>query len=393
MKWSLDRHQGKGDPMSASTHTADAIVIGGGLHGCATALYLARSGLKPIIVEKDHVGRHASGVNAGGVRRLGRALPELPLADAALSQWHNIRELVDDDCGFSAPGQIKVAETHAELEALKERRKSVQASGFDHEEIIDEKQLRELLPALAPHCVGGMWVRGDGHANPFVTVQAFKRKALSLGVQIYENAPVKNLKKQGGDWHVSTTQGSLSAPVVVNCAGAWGGHIASMLGDFAPVEAHALMLMITDRLKPFVKPVVGAQGRSLSFKQFKNGTVLIGGAYKGRAEADSNLTHLDFRGLAANAAAAAALFPSLHGVRILRCWAGIEGQMPDSIPVIGAGHGESAFHAFGFSAHGFALSPIVGKIIADLVTTGSTDLPIEAFSISRFSGIAAETNS
>ena len=377
--------------MAASSHTADAIIIGGGLHGCATALHLARAGLDAIIIEKDHVGRHASGVNAGGVRRLGRALPEVPLANAALAQWHTIRDLVDDDCGFASPGQVKVAETEAELLALRERRDSLVALGYDHEEIIDEKQLRELLPAVAPHCVGGMWVDGDGHANPFETVQAFKRKALSLGVRILEKAPVETLKKRGGTWRIRSAQERLEAPIVVNCAGAWGGQVAAMLGEHAPVKVLALMLMITDRLNPFVKPVVGAQGRSLSFKQFGNGTVLIGGGHQGRAEPQNNRTHLNFSGLAANASAAAKLFPAMRGARIVRCWAGLEGQMPDGIPVIGDSAAEGAFHAFGFSAHGFALSPIVGKIIADLVTAGHTDLPIDAFSIGRFAKPASPT--
>jgi sarcosine oxidase subunit beta len=80
-----------------------------------------------------------------------------------------------------------------------------------------------------------------------------------------------------------------------------------------------------------------------------------------------------------------ALFPALRGVQIVRCWAGIEGEMPDGIPVIGASAAEGAYHAFGFSGHGFALGPIVGRLIADLVVTGDTDLPIDAFDIGRFS--------
>ncbi len=371
--------------MARTVQTADAIIIGGGLHGCATALYLVKAGLKPVVLEKDHVGRHASGVNAGGVRRLGRALPEIPLAVAALSQWHTIHELLDDDCGFVSPGQIKIAEDEAGLRALEARCRAVVDYGFKHEEMIDRNELRELMPAVALHCVGGMVVRGDGYANPFQTVQAFRRKALSLDVRIVENNPFISLEKQGGFWRIKSARGDLEAPVLVNCAGAWGGHIAAMLGDPVPLEAWALMLMITDRLKPFVKPVVGVQGRSLSFKQFDNGTVLIGGAFRGRAEPEHNRTHLDPRGLATNAANAAVVFPAMRGARIVRCWAGIEGRMADDIPVIGASTAEGAFHAFGFSAHGFALSPVVGKIIADLVTKGATDLPIDAFSVERFS--------
>ena len=164
-----------------------------------------------------------------------------------------------------------------------------------------------------------------------------------------------------------------------------GGRIAAMLGEHVPVQAEAFMLMITARVKPFVTPVVGAQGRMLSFKQFANGTVLIGGGHHGRAEPDSNRTHLNFKALAASASTAAALFPRLHGVQVVRCWAGIEGEMPDAIPVIGASAANGAYHAFGFSGHGFALGPIVGRIIADLVVKANTDLPIEAFGIGRFS--------
>ena len=370
--------------MVTRNHTADAIVIGGGLHGCATALHLARAGLAVIVVEKDTVGRHASSANAGGMRRLGRALPEIPLAVAALASWHRIRDLVDDDCGFASSCQVKVAETESELHALRQRRETVLSLGFEHEEIIDQAQLRELVPAIAPHCVGGMAVHGDGHANPFLTVQAFKRKARALGVRFLEGARVEALQKPADTWLVRSARGRLEAPILVNCAGAWGGHIAAMLGEHAPVEAQALMLMITARVKPFVKPVVGAQGRMLSFKQFDNGTILIGGGHQGRAVPEYNRTHLNFRGLAASAITAAALFPSLRRVQIVRCWAGIEGQMPDGIPVIGASAAKGAYHAFGFSGHGFALGPIVGRIIADLVVKGDTDLPIDAFEIGRF---------
>ncbi len=371
--------------MAGGADTADVIVIGGGLHGCATALHLARAGLAAIVVEKDIVGRHASGANAGGVRRLGRALPEIPLAVAALAAWHQIRELVDDDCGFVSSCQVKVAETEPELQILRQRRDTVLNLGFKHEEIIDRAQLRELVPAIAPHCVGGMVVHGDGHADPFLTVQAFKRKVHALGVRFLEGTPVEALRRTGETWQVRTARGRLEAPILVNCAGAWGGHIAAMLGEHAPVKAQALMLMITAPVKPFVKPIVGAQGRKLSLKQFDNGTVLIGGGHQGRAEPDCNRTHLNFRSLAASASTATDLFPSLRGIHVIRCWAGIEGEMPDGIPVIGASVAKGAYHAFGFSGHGFALGPVVGRIIADLVVTGNTDLPIGAFHINRFS--------
>jgi glycine/D-amino acid oxidase-like deaminating enzyme len=84
------------------------------------------------------------------------------------------------------------------------------------------------------------------------------------------------------------------------------------------------------------------------------------------------------------------LFPVMRGAHIVRCWAGIEARMPDDIPVIGpSSTGEGVFHAFGFSAHGSAHGPIVGAIIAELITGGKTNVPIAPFRIDRFAGASA----
>jgi len=101
--------------------TTDVVVIGGGLHGCSTALHLALRGLKPILVEKDYAGRHASGVNAGGVRQLARHLAEIPLSIASMALWEKIEELVGDDCGFESHGTVLVAESEDELAGFRAR--------------------------------------------------------------------------------------------------------------------------------------------------------------------------------------------------------------------------------------------------------------------------------
>jgi len=363
----------------------DVIVIGGGLHGCSAALHLARRGARVTVIEKDHVGRHASGVNAGGVRRLGRHRAEVPLAVAAMELWHRIGDLVDDDCGFESHGQVKVAESEAELEQLRGRVAELKRLGFSHEELIDRRELNEIVPAIADHCPGAIVCRADGAANPYRTTMAFKRKAESLGVRFVEGTPVQTLTRTGNEWRVGTAGSTLTAGSVVNCAGAWADCIAAQLGEPVPLEPIAPMLMITAPLPPFIKPVVGATGRPLSFKQFRNGTVLIGGGHRGSLARDDNRTDLDFHGLALSARTVWDLFPVMRGAQIVRCWAGIEARMPDDIPVIGpSSTSENVFHAFGFSAHGFALGPIVGAIIAELIVGGRTNLPIDAFRIDRF---------
>jgi len=368
---------------------ADVVVIGGGLHGCSAALHLARAGASVIVLEKDHVARHASGVNAGGVRRLGRDFAEVPLSAASLELWHRIEELVDDDCGFEAVGQVKVAEDDAALATMRARSERLRAMGFDHEEIIGRDELREWLPSVAPHCVGGVACRRDGAALPFRTTMAFKRKAQSLGVEFHEGTRAHSVERRDGVWRVQSSDGVFAGASLVNAAGAWAGEIARQMGEPVPMEATALMLMITAPAAPFVKPVVGVQGRPLSFKQYANGTIMIGGGQRGRADLETNRTYLDYRRLALNAQTAADLFPRMAHADIVRAWAGIEGMMPDGIPVISAsGTQDRAWHAFGFSAHGFQLGPIVGSMVADLVTHGTTALPVAPFSIGRFASRA-----
>jgi sarcosine oxidase subunit beta len=363
----------------------DVIVIGGGLHGCSAALHLARGGARVTLLEQHEVARHASGANAGGVRTLGRHPAEIPLALAARALWQNIGDLVDDPCGFQPSGQIMIAETAAELAQLQAREALVRGLGHTHEELIGGAELFALLPALARHCRGGLIARGDGFADPWRTAQAFRRKAASLGVIIREQCRAIGFHRRGAAWQVATGEGTVTAGVLVNCAGAWAGAVAAALGEPVPLQPIAPMMMVTARLPRFLDPVVIGSGRKLSFKQQPNGSVLIGGGHLARPDLPRGTAELAFAGLAESAGTVCDLFPIMRAAPVVRCWAGIEARMPDDIPVIGASStGPAAFHAFGFSGHGFQLGPVVGGILADLITEGRSTLPITAFDIARF---------
>ncbi|MBO7795464.1 NAD(P)/FAD-dependent oxidoreductase [Burkholderia pseudomallei] len=374
------------------TPTTDVVVIGGGLIGCSTALHLARRGITVRVIEKDYVARHASGVNAGGVRTLGRALPELPLSIAAKRLWRSLPDLVGSDGGFKAVGQIRVAENEEQLERLRTRSHTVAALGLDYRErVIKADELYERLPALAPHCVGGLLVEDDGYALPYPTTLAFQRQAERCGALIHQGVTAAIPTYAQGQWRVRTSDGACyRARTLVNAAGAWGGRLAAALGDVVPLQPNGSMLMVTARMAPFVGPVVGSAGRSLSFKQFPNGTVLIGGGHRAAVDLDTNGTSLALEGLARAARTAIDLFPVMRTARAVRFWSGIEGFLPDGLPVIGpSGGSPSAFHAFGFSAHGFQLGPIVGQLLAELISEGHASLPIEAFRVDRFDEASA----
>lgn len=370
--------------------SADVVVVGGGIQGLATAVHLAIRGVRALVVEKNYCGRHASGVNAGGVMRLARRPVELPLSAVAMEIWTDAPSLVDDDCGFRPIGRLKIAESDAEMQKLRERYDLVRGLGYTHETLLDRAELRDIEPGVAEHATGGIYSPGCGHANPFRTVTAFKRKAVDLGVQFREGTRVLAVERSGSLWHIKTTAGEVEAPVLVNTAGAWADRIAAAMGEPVPMSTIAPMLMVTSRMPPVMRQRIGAVDRVLSIVQVPNGTVIIGGGYHGSADRDAETTTLDYGKLAFNARIACEMFPALRRARIVRAWAGIEGDIRDGLPIIGpSATAEGAFHGFGFCAHGFHLGPAVGRILAELITTGSSNVPIDAFRIERFANSAA----
>ena len=222
--------------------------------------------------------------------------------------------------------------------------------------------------------------------QPYQTTFAFQRKAESLGVRFFEHTRAGQVRKEGRDWQVDTGTLRFAAPSLLNAAGAWAGDLAAMLGELAPVEAIAPMMIVTGRLPHFCDAVVGATGRPLSFKQMPNGTVVMGGGRRGRADKSTNLSEINFPELMLTAQTAIGIFPAMRDATIIRSWSGVEGRMPDDIPVIGpSARHEGLYHAFGFSAHGFQLGPGVGDIMGNLIATGASNAPLQPFSIARFS--------
>jgi len=364
-----------------------AVVIGGGLHGLSTALHLARTpGWRVTLLERRHVGRHSSGINAGGVRRLGRDVREIALSAVANEMWHGIEGIVGDDCGFRPSGQVKVAESEDDLRALEKREAEVRALGWSHEEVVDRAETRRLLPAVAPHVAGAIVTRDDGAADPMRTVMAFRHAAEAAGVQIVENAGVTGISRSAdGMLTVSTDSGAHEADRVANCAGAWARDLARMVGEDIPADAKASMMIVTERVPAFCEPTVGSVSRALSFKQTASGTVVIGGGHQGRNDTASETSTVLFGNLAGAARIAAELFPCIAGARIVRSWCGIEARTPDGIPVIGESRTmPGLFHSFGFSGHGFQLSPAAGAAVAELMARGATNLPVAPFHHDRF---------
>ncbi|MDF2642585.1 MAG: FAD-dependent oxidoreductase [Pseudomonas sp.] len=373
----------------SSPRQSDVLVIGGGIHGMSTAFHLARRGVQVRLLEADYCGRHASGVNAGGVRTLGRHVPEIPLALSSRTLWHELNQVLGDDAGFVPSGQLKLAENDAELEECRQRVAQLQALGFSHEVLVDREQVFDIIPTVARHVVGGIWVKDDGYAVPYKTVTAFRLAAEKLGVQVHEQTAAQRIEQAGSRWQVSTAHGVFSAEHLVVTAGAWAGELAAQVGEPVPVHPEGLMLMVTHRVAPFCAPVLGATGRALSFKQFANGTVVIGGKLIGSLDFAARHGEVDMTRLGTSARTVTDLFPHLRHLGVNRVWAGVEAFTADDLPVIGASRKASNLsYSFGFCGSGFQMGPGTGWRLAQQIMGEHSDISLDAFAIDRFNTTA-----
>lgn len=365
--------------------TPDVIIIGGGLHGSSAAFQLASRGLSVLVIERDHVARHASGASAGGVRRVRRHRSELPLAMESLALWRRLPELIGSDCGFDPCGHLLLAENDADLAWIDERIALTHSLGYSFEERVGADELHRMIPVLGEGIVGGILARGDGYANPLITTAAFRDKAVALGAAYLEGTEVLDIGRGAGGWEVATPAGRHSTRHLVNCAGGWGARIAAMAGETIPLQVKANTMTVTARVPRFLGPVVGHVRKRLSLKQMQNGTVVIGGGYLGRADPETGTSDVLFANLPPNMQPVLEAFPHLANAPIVRCWTGLEAYTPDAIPALGASERSSGLiHSFGYSGHGFQLGPICGVIVADLVAQGGTNLPIAPFRPGRF---------
>lgn len=364
--------------------SADVAIIGGGTAGCSTALHLRGRGATVVLLERGVCGGQASGVNYGGVRQQGRDLAELPLARRSRGMWSRLAEIVGNDCEFVASGHIKLARSDADMAELENYREAVRPYGLELE-LMGQRDLRARYPFLGDAAVGGSLCAEDGAANPRLVAPAFARAAWAAGADIREHAPVTLIERDGERFRLHAAGGiEVSAATLVNVAGAWGHEIAARFGENVPEDVVAPNMCVTEPVPYFMVPNFGVCGGGVYVRQTTRGNVIFGGG-RGIAERDRLRAYPVASTSLDGCRQTIALVPRLRHARIIRSWTGIEGTMPDTLPVIGPSRTTPGlFHAFGFSGHGFQLGPVIGVVLTELILDGATSTPIAAFDIGRF---------
>ena len=360
------------------TRHAGVLVIGGGLAGLCSALYLARDGNDVMLVERDEAGMAASTANAGSlhVQLLsydfndetpedgGQAARTLPLAPRSIALWKDIATEAGENLGIRTEGGLMLAEDAAGLEWL--RRKSAMERRWGIEShVLGANELRSLAPALSDHIVGADFVPAEGYGDPLRGTMAALRLAQRSGARILRGTEVQAIERNGSKWHVQTTKGLVVAGRVVNAAGPWAAHIGRMVGLELPVTGTVQQVIVTEPAPPMTKHLIALANRHLSLKQQASGGFLIGGGWFGGFDPAIGRTHNLRRNIEGNLWVCARALPVLKSLSFVRAWTGINSAI-DRAPILGEAPTLPGFFN-AVSANGYTLGPIIGRLTADAI--------------------------
>jgi sarcosine oxidase subunit beta len=370
--------------MSVEAH--DVVIIGGGIIGISIAYYLAKEGVDVCLVEKGNLAMASSGRCAGGIGQSHRAEPDLPIAKYAVQLWKAISGEMDIDIEYRQHTNLRLAmnEKHAaDLQAMVEREK---AGGLDVC-FIDRVEVKRRVPFVKDVYLGAALSPTDGSAEPYLACFALARKAKRMSVVIHQHRQVTGLQVSAGKvGGILTQQGPIAAKHVVNAAGAWAASIGEMIGIQIPATNMRSHLLVTERLPHFIDPFLSTDIYGY-FRQTLSGNVLIGYPAKPLLEPDMRVT---YEAVTVGSQRANTIIPRLRGVSLIRSFTGYTVWTPDFLPVVGPVKPLEGFYiAAAFCGLGFAIAPGIGKLMAELITTGSPSLPLDAYRPERFEKITA----
>lgn len=369
----------------------DVAIIGGGVTGLATAHALAGKGAKASVFEARRLGAMASTWTLGGVRQSGRDPAELPLARQAIAAWSALDETLGAPTGYRRKGNLRLARTPSEGDALRAMVESQRALGLALDFLADRADIRAIAPAIGEAVLAASFCPTDGHADPDLTIAAYGQALRRLGVAVREDCPVLRIRAEGGRVRgVETAEGFAAADVVVVAAGVHAPTLLAPLGLTLPLAVKRVCVLRTVAAPPQFEQVFGVANADCAGRQE------IGGAFRittGIGDWPGDVAGWNEAALRPSLAIVAELIargstilPVLSGLGLERVWGGLIDLTPDALPVLDAPHGRPGLVVgAGFSGHGFGIAPVSGEILAGLATGQSVPWDLAPFRIDRFS--------
>lgn len=365
---------------------AEAVVVGGGVQGMATAYHLAKMGMKDVVLlEKGTVCSGSTGRCGAGIRAQWGLEMNCRFGLACVDRFEHLAEELGMDVGLNQGGYLMVAYEESEFDQLKANMALQNRLGITTH-VVSYAEAREICPGLsAADAVGFTFNARDGHADPFLTTFAFQEAAKRLGVTIYKNTECTAVRVESDRVvGVDTNRGSIDTPIVVNAAGGYSQFVAKMAGIDIPNYSERHEILITEPVEPGVcPPMLMSFSGNYYIQQRPHGSI-IGGCSPEGHPADYELGNSwDF--VEQMSRTITKLLPRARGVRVVRQWSGLYNMTPDRAPIMGeADTVKGFFLTCGYSGHGFMFGPVSGDLMAQLILTGKTAIDIEPLHYRRF---------
>lgn len=367
--------------------TANVVIIGGGISGCAIAYELAKKGMKNIIViEKEYLSSGATGRCGAGVRMQWGTEMNCKLAKYSTEFFEHANEELDYefDIEFKQRGYLIVASTEKEVNQFK-KNVALQNSLGISSRLITPKEAKEIVPHMdETQIIAATFNPKDGHLNPFHATQAYANAAERLGVVIMKYTEVTDISVENGRIKgVQTDKGFISTPIVVNAAGGHSHVIGKMAGVDIPVFSERHQILVTEPVNPMQNPMFMSFSLNIYCQQTPHGSFIMG---RGDSSEPRDLRQSSsWHFLEEMSKTACTLLPPLKHLRMIRQWAGLYNMSPDRQPIYGESKEVTGFYlACGFSGHGFMFGPVTGTVISEAILGETPTVDVSMLDMERF---------
>lgn len=373
-------------------NTYDAIIIGAGIMGAATALELSKRGLKVAVLDKSSIGAGSTGKSSAIIRQHYSNPTTARMALHSLRIFQNFREEVGGESGFRQTGFL-VLTPEKDVEGLRANVKFQQDLGINTE-ILDREEILTRWPYLEGNgLVEAAYEPESGFADPNLTLQGYIQASRGLGATILQDTPVTSVDIQNGKVRrVITPAAAFASPIVINCAGPWGAQVAEMAGIEVPINACRVQVAFFRRPDEFRSehPVVADFIHAVYWRAETGDLTMVGlidpEEEKYVVDPDAYNEKPDFEFILDAGNRLVNRFPGLEKSESTGGFAALYAITPDWHPLIDEIIPESGFYiCAGFSGHGFKLGPAVGLMTADMVLGRETEgMDRKLFRLSRY---------
>ena len=360
--------------------TAEVVIAGAGIVGSSIAYHLTEQGVTDVILleRETHQGKGSTGKSMGGVRAQFSTDVNIRMSLYSIPFYSEFEERLGHPAGYRPQGYMFCATEDRHMDYLRANYARQVAAGLKAVRLIDTQEIAERVPQLrVDDVIGGSFCPTDGFVDPYSVMTGYTLKALERGVKIWREAEVTGIRVEGGAvTGVETSKGPISARKVVNACGAWSAAVAGMAGFDLPVEPLRRMLVPSE---PFDKvshasPMTIDMSTGFHFRPEGRGMLMAWNDVNETPGFKLNFERSFVEKILTHAVSRVPVMEEME-VNPSRAWAGLYEMTPDHHPVLGPAPGLDGFYfANGFSGHGVMHSPATGKILADLIVQGKTDL-------------------